>query len=589
MNKLIKFVKEKNKKGKIKYFINRVKFLTHRENKYIPTGYCDGKKDMIMFTKPKVSILLPIYNHAKVVKYAIKSILNQTYDNIELIILDDGSTDDLFDVLKPYFKLKNVKIYSQKNQKLPRALTHLHALATGDFITWTSADNIMHPKMIEQLVFHLVCNPNAALVYGDVYVIDKKNKPYYGVCRDTDRDYKHPNILRLLRNENPLSIGDNNYINASFLYRKENSDILSGKYGDDIIGAEDYDFWLRMQKSGKLVHIKNEKPLYYYRVHDNSMSHELETKKAEEHRSRIHSLQEYEQRRIEWCRIRPNIIIDNSISKFDNNLLLKNIGFLAADVNNNSCKKNIIFSKKDIKNDAYFKVDDLYYTLKNNNKVIVNIFKGLNIPREAYWARNSFSHSYYRDDLIRIKKPILGTHIDSSSTNLEKVEEIIKNNKDLIFVVLDEVENNKIKKLSSEYSNLLYYPNKKFGYEYQTYSYFARIICFDESDMKNNYKNLLLSYAIGRRINFRYNSFGSFYDKFPFSIPFTKYIEIFEEDYLSENDINIMDDYIETYSEVGSLKKCITFYNAFTQEMFIERPKYKISFIPEDSSPKKIN
>ena len=50
-----------------------------------------------------------------------------------------------------------------------------------------------------------------------------------------------------------------------------------------------------------------------------------------------------------------------------------------------------------------------------------------------------------------------------------------------------------------------------------------------------------------------------------------------------------MDDYIETYSEVGSLKKCITFYNAFTQEMFIERPKYKISFIPEDSSPKKIN
>ena len=101
---------------KIKKRIKRVKFLLNRENKYIPSGYKNSKN--ICDSMPKVSILLPIYNHAKVAKYAISSILNQTYKNIELIILDDGSTDNLQEELKQYYIYDNVKIYFQKNQKL---------------------------------------------------------------------------------------------------------------------------------------------------------------------------------------------------------------------------------------------------------------------------------------------------------------------------------------------------------------------------------------------------------------------------------------------------------------------------------------
>ena len=89
--------------------------------------------------------------------------------------MDDGSKDDLLKILKPYNNLENVHIYTQKNQKLPRALTHLHRLANGDFITWTSADNIMHPEMIQKLVEKLIglCY-NAFIKF--VNVVNKRGK-----------------------------------------------------------------------------------------------------------------------------------------------------------------------------------------------------------------------------------------------------------------------------------------------------------------------------------------------------------------------------------------------------------------------------
>lgn len=569
--------------NKIKKGLKRIKYLLRRENKYIPTGYKNSKD--IYNSNPKISILLPVYNHAKVVKYAINSILNQSYQNIELIILDDGSTDNLQEELKRYYSDSRVKIFYQKNQKLPRALTHLHKLATGNFITWTSADNIMHRNMIEILVHELMLKPDAALVYGDVYVINKNNHAYYGICRDAERDYKKPNIIRLNRNEKPLSIGNDNYINASFLYRKENSDIILGKYADDIIGAEDYDFWLRLQKTGKLTHIKNQKPLYYYRVHDNSMSHELETKKVKEHQSRLENLQRYEQERINWCNKRININIEeNQENEKIKNLFLQ----LPIDINDTKNSKRLSFSKQEKNNEIYYQITTDYYILKSkNNEEIVQIFRGINIPRETYKARNLYSHAYYQDDLIRIKNPIFGCHVNSSTLDENELITLLQNNKNITFVILDEIENSKIKEIIKNYQNLLYYPNKSFGIDYQTYSYFSRIISFKSISVSNKYKCLLLGYAIGRRISYHIND--AFFTIFPYTISYEQEIEFYESDGISDFDYTIMNNYIEEYSEIGSLKKCLRYYNGYTQEMFIKRPKYIIDKIAEESEPKQIN
>lgn len=587
MNKLTKFLSlpNKEKKEKIKRYLNHKINIWNIQKRYIPNGY--KKSNNFVISNPKVSILMPIYNHADVAIKAIDSVLSQTYDNFELIILDDGSKDQLLKILKPYNKLKNIKIYTQKNQKLPRALTHLHQLADGDFITWTSADNIMHPKMIEELLKKLLKEPEAALVYGDVSLINAKEKPYYGPCRDKERDIKKPRIIRLSRSEKPLSIGTDNYINASFLYRTENSSVLMGKYEDDIIGAEDYDFWLRLSKTGKLKHIKNNKPYYYYRVHDNSMSHELETKKIKEHQSRLECLKNYEQERIKWCEKRSKIFLNKDLNAKNLKKLISSLNLLPVDIIEKSQKNNndeIIFCEKNCNKDVYIKVNEEYYILYNNklSKEIVKIYKGLNIPRETYRARNNLSHPYYQDDLALIKKPIFGCHINSKKICIEEITRIIANNPTLYFVIIDEITNEELKKLCQNYNNLIYYENKTFGYEYETYSYFSRIVAFDNSDITNNYKNILLGYACGRMINYFNNKF---YTLFPYTITSAENIYFSSSDAINDEDYEIMDKYLNNYNEENSLKRIINYYKAHTQEMYIERPKYDIESIPEESEP----
>ena len=88
-------------------------------------------------------MVLPVYNQAYLIGGSIESVLQQTYPNLELIIVNDGSTDEIEKVLGPYRDHPKVKILDQENQKLPRALSNGFRLARGEFFTWTSADNLM--------------------------------------------------------------------------------------------------------------------------------------------------------------------------------------------------------------------------------------------------------------------------------------------------------------------------------------------------------------------------------------------------------------------------------------------------------------
>lgn len=590
MSRLQRFLSlpKEEKKIKLKNFAKRKINMWIPNKRFIPNGYKNDSK--AIYEGPKISVLMPIYNHVDVAIKSIDSVLNQTYKNIELIILDDGSKDDLLDKLKPYMRLSNVKVYTQDNQKLPRALTHLHQLASGDFITWTSADNIMKTTMIERLVEKLLMDPYTALVYGDVTVIDSKDRPFYGPCRDIERDIKTPKIIRLSRTPKPLSIGTDNYINASFLYRKENSDVLMGIYSDDIIGAEDYDYWLRLNKTGKLSHIKDMETYYYYRVHENSMSHELETKKIKIHQSRLENLRKYEQERIKWHNTRCNILIDKSLNKStceNLNSLASYLPVTVVDTIDPKTSKNLVFCSEKHAGDVYVKVENEYYSLINSklDKCIVKIFVGLDIPREAYRARNMYSHSFYQDDLTPIKKPIIGCHVNSKTVDIVNIKEILANNQNVHFVLLDETENTDVAKLKETYPNFTYYSNREFGIEYQTYSHFSRIISFKDSSISNKYKNILLAYAIGRKIS--YNREDSFYKSFPYTIPLVNYnMSFYTCDGINDEDYDTMDKFIEFYSHVESLNRIIKYYSAHTQEMYIDRPKYEVEFIPPESSPR---
>jgi glycosyltransferase involved in cell wall biosynthesis len=221
---------------------------------------------------PLVSIVLPVFNQAYLVEEAIGGVLSQSYRNWELIVVDDGSTDDLAERVRQHRDDRRVLFLRQPNQRLPAALNHGFAAARGELLTWTSADNIMLPQQLERLVAELLAHPEAGLVYSDYWAIDDKGEPLDDAgWRHHNRDPEIADLIRLpdrVTVENFHRSGDN-FIGASFLYRRAVADIV-GSYADDAFGGEDFDFWLRMHLATEFRHVAE--PLYKYRVHADTLT-----------------------------------------------------------------------------------------------------------------------------------------------------------------------------------------------------------------------------------------------------------------------------------------------------------------------------
>ena len=106
---------------------------------------------------PKVSIVLPTYNGEKFIKESIESVLNQTFEDWELIIVDDCSTDGTLEIIKEYLK-KDYRIHlihNETNRKLPLSLNIGFRKSMGEYLTWTSDDNIYHADAIEKMFLYL--------------------------------------------------------------------------------------------------------------------------------------------------------------------------------------------------------------------------------------------------------------------------------------------------------------------------------------------------------------------------------------------------------------------------------------------------
>lgn len=200
---------------------------------------------------PKVSIILPTYNGAKYIKASIDSCLNQTYKNIELIIVDDGSIDKTKDIIEAYNDERIKYIKHNKNLGLAEALNTGFANSTGEYLTWTSDDNIYAPNSIETMVNFLNTHSEIAFVYANFYFIDENGE-----------------VLQPQKVESPEKLKDRNCIGPCFLYRKEVHETI-GDYNSKIKLAEDYEYWIRVFRKFRMQNIIEF--LYYYRLHHESL------------------------------------------------------------------------------------------------------------------------------------------------------------------------------------------------------------------------------------------------------------------------------------------------------------------------------
>ena len=216
-----------------------------------------------------VSVVLPVYNGGDYVAQAVESVLRQTYRKLELIIVNDGSTDDTAERIAGYASDPRVQIISQENRKLPAALNRGFAAANGEFFTWLSADNLMLPDFLCTLVTELNEDPALGMVYGNMRLINSRGRILRG-RRWYERPFFSGNVI-LPSITSELNTYPNNTIGAAFLYRASAAALVGG-YSERRFGTEDYDFWMRMNELCEIRHSRAKKPLYLYRMHHRSLT-----------------------------------------------------------------------------------------------------------------------------------------------------------------------------------------------------------------------------------------------------------------------------------------------------------------------------
>jgi glycosyltransferase involved in cell wall biosynthesis len=108
---------------------------------------------------PAVSVVIPSYNHARYIGRAVDSVLSSTFTDLELVIVDDGSTDDTLEVLRPYRSRPEVKVRTQENRGAHAALNVGLSLARGRLLFVLNSDDAYHPERIGRLVEHVDDDP----------------------------------------------------------------------------------------------------------------------------------------------------------------------------------------------------------------------------------------------------------------------------------------------------------------------------------------------------------------------------------------------------------------------------------------------
>ena len=219
-----------------------------------------------------VSVVLPVYSGERYVAASIESVLAQDYPRFELILVDDGSTGSIPEILDRFARDPRVTLVRQDNRKLPAALNAGFARARGEFFTWTSDDNLMHPTMLSTLVDFLTERRDVEMVYADEELIDAQGQP--ALHADFCKIHQTPaggNVLQRPFDPGELNFTQNNFIGACFLYRAWAGRAI-GEYSTACFGFEDYDYWLRMNALFRLAHLGRRQPLYRYRLHAASLT-----------------------------------------------------------------------------------------------------------------------------------------------------------------------------------------------------------------------------------------------------------------------------------------------------------------------------
>jgi glycosyltransferase involved in cell wall biosynthesis len=215
---------------------------------------------------PKVSLIMTVYNRERYLEEAIASVLAQIYDNYELILWDDGSTDCSGEIAAHYAtKDRRIRLFNAEHQGRNAALRAAHQKADGYYLGWIDSDDRLPSATLAATVGFLNAETDIGMVYTDHQIIDIQGKL---------QGYGHR--CKIPYSKDRLLI---DFMTFHFrLIRRESFEACGG-IDPYFEAAIDYDLCLRLSEITQIKHLKV--PLYEYRVHSQSMSNQSRSRQVQ--------------------------------------------------------------------------------------------------------------------------------------------------------------------------------------------------------------------------------------------------------------------------------------------------------------------
>lgn len=206
---------------------------------------------------PLVSLVITVYNRERYLSDAIESILTQTYSDFELLIWDDGSTDDSVKIAQHYaMQDKRIRLIAAPHQGRAPVLKAALAEVTGAYVGWVDSDDLLAQTALAETVSVLAQHPQVGLVYTNYLVIDENST----VLREGLRSRIPYSPERMLTD----------FITFHFRLMRRSIYEQVGGINEEFACCQDYELCLRLSEVTEVLHLQ--KPLYYYRRHRQSIS-----------------------------------------------------------------------------------------------------------------------------------------------------------------------------------------------------------------------------------------------------------------------------------------------------------------------------
>lgn len=206
----------------------------------------------------KISILLPVFNEEKNIEACIQSILESSYSHYEIIIINDGSTDQTINIIER-IKDSRIKLYNKQNTGLVETLNYGIKKCNNEIIMRMDADDLIHSSKIKNQLTEFI-HKDILLLGTEGRIIDDQGEK----MRRVDLPLEHNVIINSMLNYN------SGIIHPSIMVYKEALHKVKG-YSEKIKHAEDHDLFLRLSKIGKIANLGQE--LIYLRKHSKNVSH----------------------------------------------------------------------------------------------------------------------------------------------------------------------------------------------------------------------------------------------------------------------------------------------------------------------------